>query len=103
MVGQAGRFLVDGDLSAGTAITVLFSIIIGAFSLGIIGPRIEAFAKANAAAQKIFQTLERIPTIDSFSDSGQKPEGIKGNIELKNVSFIYPARPEGIFPLIFKY
>jgi ATP-binding cassette, subfamily B (MDR/TAP), member 1 len=73
----------------------LFAVIIGAFSLGSLAPRIEAFAKATAAAQKIFQTLERVPTIDSLADSGEKPEGIKGDIELENVSFIYPGRPEG--------
>jgi ATP-binding cassette subfamily B (MDR/TAP) protein 1 len=72
----------------------LFAVIIGAFSLGSIGPRIEAFAKASAAAQKIFQTLARVPAIDSLVDSGDKPDDIKGNIDLKNVSFIYPARPE---------
>ena len=57
----------------------------------------EAFAKAHAAAQKIGQTLERIPVIDSLVDTGEKPVGIKGNIELKDVSFIYPGRPEGLF------
>ena len=76
----------------------MFAVIIGAFSLGSIGPRIEAFAKASAAAQKIFQTLDRVPAIDSLVDSGDKPDDIKGNIDLKNVSFIYPARPESISP-----
>jgi ATP-binding cassette subfamily B (MDR/TAP) protein 1 len=88
--------LASGELTAGTVLTVLFAVIIGAFSLGSLGPRIEAFAKASAAAQKIFQTLKRSPTIDSLDDNGKKPDGIKGTIELKNVSFIYPARPEGI-------
>lgn len=86
--------LVDGDLTVGTILTVLFAVIIGAFSLGGVVPRIEEFAKGTAAAQKIFQTLTRIPTIDSLSETGERPDGIKGTIELKNVSFIYPARPE---------
>jgi ATP-binding cassette, subfamily B (MDR/TAP), member 1 len=95
MKGQGSRMLASGELTAGTVLTVLFAVIIGAFSLGSLGPRIEAFAKASAAAQKIFQTLQRRPTIDSLDDNGKKPDGIKGTIELKNVSFIYPARPEG--------
>jgi ATP-binding cassette, subfamily B (MDR/TAP), member 1 len=81
-------------LKTGTVLTVLFAVIIGAFSLGSLGPRAEAFAKASAAAQKIFQTLARVPTIDSLVDGGDKPDDVKGNIELNNVSFIYPARPE---------
>ena len=91
--------LVTGDLTAGTILTVLFAVIIGAFSLGALGPRIESFAKASAASQKIFQTLQRIPTIDSLDQEGAKLEDVKGEIELKGVSFIYPARPEGTFPL----
>ena len=83
-------------MTAGTVLTVLFAVIIGAFSLGSLGPRVEAFAKASAAAQKIFQTLARVPTIDSLVDDGDKPDDVKGSIELRNVSFIYPSRPEVI-------
>jgi ATP-binding cassette, subfamily B (MDR/TAP), member 1 len=86
--------LADGELTAGVILTVLFAVIIGAFSLSSVAPRIEAFAKASAASQKIFQTLQRIPAIDSLADSGDKPADIRGSLELKNVSFIYPARPE---------
>lgn len=92
--------LVTGDLTAGTILTVLFAVIIGAFSLGSMGPRIEAFAKASAATQKIFQTLQRIPTIDSLDEGGRTFEGVRGEIDLKGVSFIYPSRPEGIFSRI---
>jgi ATP-binding cassette, subfamily B (MDR/TAP), member 1 len=94
--GEGSRLLAAGELSIGTVFTVLFAIIVGAFSLGTLGPRIEAFAKAAGAAQKIFQTLARIPSIDSLDDAGDKPAGVKGAIELNGVSFIYPARPEGI-------
>ena len=95
MIGEGGRLVVSGELTPGTVLTVLFAIIIGAFSLGTLGPRIEAFAKASAASHTIFQTLERIPTIDSLADSGERPVGIRGTWELKGVSFIYPSRPEG--------
>jgi ATP-binding cassette subfamily B (MDR/TAP) protein 1 len=74
---------------------VLFAVIIASISLSTLAPNIEAFSKATAAAQKIFQTIYRIPSIDSFSDEGEKPKGLVGNLEFKNVSFIYPARPDG--------
>jgi ATP-binding cassette subfamily B (MDR/TAP) protein 1 len=96
MKGEGSRLLAAGELNIGTLIIVLFAIIMGTFSLGTLGPRIEAFAKAAGAAQKIFQTLARIPSIDSLDDAGDKPAGIKGTIELNGVSFIYPSRPEGI-------
>jgi ATP-binding cassette, subfamily B (MDR/TAP), member 1 len=84
----------SNHLNVGTVLTVIFTVMIGAFSLGLIGPQIEAFAKATAASQNIFQTLQRIPSIDSLDENGEKPDGIKGNLELKGVSFIYPSRPE---------
>jgi ATP-binding cassette subfamily B (MDR/TAP) protein 1 len=86
------------DLNVGTVLTVVLAVMIGAFSLALIGPRIETFAKATAASQKIFQTLQRVPSIDSLDDNGDKPNDIKGNLELKGVSFVYPARPESIPP-----
>lgn len=83
-------------MNVGLVMNVLFAVIIGTFSLSQIAPRIEIFAKAVAASQKIFQTIHRIPSIDSLSEDGEKPKDIQGNIEIKNVSFIYPSRPEGI-------
>ena len=96
IIGEGGRLLAVGDLNTGSVITIIFAIVIGAFSLGSIGAHIETFAKASAAVQKIFEILGRIPSIDSLLDNGEKPDGIKGNIELKNVNFIYPARPERV-------
>ena len=89
--------IASGDLNVGTVLTVVLAVMVGAFSLAMVGPRVETFAKATAASQKIFQTLQRVPSIDSLDNEGEKPEGIKGNLELKGVSFVYPARPEGFF------
>ena len=88
--------IASGNLNAGTVVTVVFSVMLGAFSLAMLGPRIETFAKATASSKKIFQTLQRIPSIDSLDENGEKPDGVKGNLELKGVSFIFPARPEGL-------
>jgi len=95
IAGQGSRMIVSGDLNVGTVLTVVLAVMLGAFSLGVLGPQIQTFAKATAAAQKIFQTLQRVPSIDSLDENGEKPDGVKGNLELKGVSFIYPARPEG--------
>jgi ABC-type multidrug transport system fused ATPase/permease subunit len=89
--------IASGDLNVGTVLTVVLAVMVGAFSLAMVGPRVETFAKATAASQKIFQTLQRVPSIDSLDDEGERPEGIKGDLALKGVSFVYPARPEGSF------
>jgi len=55
---------------------------------------VNAFASGQAAAYKMFETIERKPLIDSYDTSGTILEDIKGDIELRNVHFRYPARPD---------
>ena len=90
--------IVSGELNTGLLLTVIWAVIFGAMSLGSIGPRIATFAKAIAASQEIFQTIRRVPSIDISDTGGDKPSDIKGSIEIRNVSFIYPARPQGKTP-----
>ncbi|CAN0000823.1 unnamed protein product, partial [Choristocarpus tenellus] len=51
-------------------------------------------AAANAAAARIFAIVDRKPAIDPTDEGGSKMPDIKGSIELRNVNFRYPARPE---------
>jgi ATP-binding cassette subfamily B (MDR/TAP) protein 1 len=63
-------------------------------SLGHASPSMNAFASGQAAAYKMFDTIKRKPKIDAYDPSGVVLEDIKGEIELKDVYFRYPARPE---------
>lgn len=49
-------------------------------------------AKSIVADEKIKAVLPKYE-IDSFSESGLKPENIQGNLEFKDVKFSYPTRP----------
>jgi len=51
-------------------------------------------AKAKTAAASIFAIIDRKSQIDSSDDSGITLEEVKGEIELKHVSFKYPTRPD---------
>ncbi|KAM4705168.1 ATP-dependent translocase ABCB1-like [Rhinophrynus dorsalis] len=86
--------ILDEGYTIGSVLTVFFSVIIGAFSVGQTSPNIEAFSNARGAAYAIFNIIDNQPKIDSFSTSGAKPERIKGDIEFKNVKFTYPSRPD---------
>ncbi|CAG8486333.1 2351_t:CDS:2 [Paraglomus occultum] len=87
------RLLMQDQLSPGIIVNVFFAVIIGSFALGHIAPDLQAFSFAIGAGSKIFETINRVPPIDSMSEDGLKLEKIKGRIQVKNVSFIYPARP----------
>ena len=47
-----------------------------------------------AAAASVFAVIDRVPPIDSLSDKGDPPPSPLGHIELRNVQFVYPARPD---------
>ncbi|XP_061441602.1 ATP-dependent translocase ABCB1 isoform X2 [Rhineura floridana] len=78
----------------GKVLTVFFAVLIGAFSVGQASPNLEAFANARGAAYAIFNIIDNEPQIDSFSETGYKPDQIKGNLHFRNVHFNYPSRPD---------
>uniref|UniRef100_A0A286XSX1 ATP binding cassette subfamily B member 1 n=1 Tax=Cavia porcellus TaxID=10141 RepID=A0A286XSX1_CAVPO len=86
--------VLANECSIGQVLTVLFSVLIGAFSVGQASPNIQAFANARGAAYEIFRIIDNEPHIDSFSTTGHKPDNIKGNLEFKNIHFSYPSRKE---------
>ena len=50
--------------------------------------------KAATSAIELFEIIDRTSLIDPMSTSGLKPEQCIGDIELKDVSFSYPSRPD---------
>ncbi|XP_025923473.1 multidrug resistance protein 1-like [Apteryx rowi] len=86
--------ILADDYTIGKVLTVFFSVLIGAFSIGQTAPSIEAFANARGAAYAIFNIIDNEPQIDSYSEAGYKPDHVKGNLEFQNVCFNYPARPD---------
>ncbi|NP_036822.1 phosphatidylcholine translocator ABCB4 [Rattus norvegicus] len=84
--------VISKEYTIGNAMTVFFSILIGAFSVGQAAPCIDAFPNARGAAYVIFDIIDNNPKIDSFSERGHKPDSIKGNLEFSDVHFSYPSR-----------
>ncbi|KAI4891632.1 hypothetical protein NFI96_028241 [Prochilodus magdalenae] len=82
------------NYSIGKVITVFFSVMIGAFSLGQGAPNLESVAKARGAAYAIYNTIDMPRPIDSSSKDGFKPDIVKGDIEFKNIHFSYPSRKD---------
>ncbi|KAM6451004.1 ATP-dependent translocase ABCB1 [Liasis olivaceus] len=86
--------IIDEGYSIGKVLTVFFAVLIGAFSIGQVSPNLEAFASARGAAYTIFNIIDNEPQIDSYSESGYKPDQITGNLSFQNVYFNYPSRPD---------
>lgn len=62
-------------------------------SLTYAAPDMQIFNQAKAAGYEVFQVIQRKPLISSES-KGKMPGKIKGNMDLRDVYFYYPSRPE---------
>ncbi|KAL8041024.1 hypothetical protein ABFX02_10G138300 [Erythranthe guttata] len=88
------NMILHNGYTGGEVITVLLAVIIGGTSLGQAAPPLTSFAAGQAAAFKMFETINRKPTIDAYDSKGKILNDIIGDIELRDVCFSYPARPK---------
>jgi len=85
---------VERCLTGGTILSVFFSVIMGSIALGQVVPPVSAFFSAKASVRPMLNIIQRKPLIDGLSSVGEiKTERSEGNIELRNVGFCYPTRP----------
>jgi ATP-binding cassette, subfamily B (MDR/TAP), member 1 len=77
--------------AAGDVLTVLFTIVFGAFSLGQAAPNVKAITEAMNAAYDFFELLQRVPQIKNGTEKPVK-ESLTGKISFEDVSFAYPAK-----------
>lgn len=90
-----GTTLIDeGYADAGEVVNVFLAILIGSFSLALLAPEMQAITHGRGAAAKLYTTIQRTPAIDSADPGGLKPEKVVGEINLEDVKFSYPSRPD---------
>ena len=91
------RMGVNGNAAVcatgGDVINVLFAAMIGGAALGSAAPNVQYFVKGTAAGARVFHIINRQPGIQSKSGS-VAPTKCTGELELQDVSFAYPARPD---------
>lgn len=60
----------------------------------MLAPTLQSISKGRAAAVPLFDTIDRVPVIDSADEAGLKPTHMNGQIDFNSVSFHYPSRPD---------
>ncbi|KAM0944512.1 putative ABC-type xenobiotic transporter [Dioscorea sansibarensis] len=93
-IWYGGKLILQEGYNGGTIINVIMAVMTGGMSLGQASPCVTAFGSGQAAAYKMFETIERKPAIDVYDTEGIVLEDIKGDIDMKDITFSYPARPD---------
>ncbi|XP_062191556.1 ABC transporter B family member 1-like [Phragmites australis] len=94
LLWYGGHLVRRHHTNGGLAIATMFSVMIGGLALGQSAPSMAAFAKARVAAAKIFRIIDHKPRIERDGEGGVELESVTGRVEMRNVDFAYPSRPD---------
>jgi ATP-binding cassette subfamily B protein len=95
MLWVGGMDVIEGTISSGElAAFVFYSLIVGS-SFGTLSEVLGELQRAAGAAERIGELLQARSEIHApVSDLLRLPQRVSGNLELQEVSFAYPSRPE---------
>ena len=91
----APRRIAAGKYTAGGVMNVLMSAVTAGHGLGQAVHALPAFQAGRAAAARIFAVVDAEPGV-SLDASGDEPAEVGGSLELVDVTFAYPARPDRV-------
>ncbi|KAJ9135223.1 hypothetical protein P3X46_032431 [Hevea brasiliensis] len=95
-----GKLISKGYISAKDLFEVFLVLISAGPVIAEAGSMTTGLAKSSDAVGSAFPVLDRCTKIEPEDPNGFKPETIMGHVELRDVDFVYPARPDVI---IFKH
>ncbi|QRV83869.1 ABC transporter transmembrane region [Ceratobasidium sp. AG-Ba] len=94
------QLVVRDNLAVGLMFTIFWNMFNAIFAIATILPHISAIRDSIAISAHILADIERVPAIDVSSPDGKKlwdsqtGEKTRVEIELRNVTFAYPSRPD---------
>lgn len=86
-----GHLVMDGSMTVGALTSFFVYTLVVAFSLAAVSDVWADFMRASGAGGRIFEILDRVP---GMASGGEKPEALAGSLELQDVTFRYPERPD---------
>ncbi|KAI3855241.1 hypothetical protein MKX03_026099 [Papaver bracteatum] len=94
-----GKLVSGGDISAKALFQTFFILISTGRVIADAGSMTTDIAKGSDAVGSVFAVLDRYTQIEPEDPEGNQPENLSGHVEIRDVHFAYPARPD---VMIFK-
>ncbi|OAE32984.1 hypothetical protein AXG93_673s1620 [Marchantia polymorpha subsp. ruderalis] len=94
MTWYGSTLVVNHGVQGGKIVCAGLAFVNSGIALGNALPSLTYFMEGRAAATRILAMIDRVPDIDSDDLSGKVLPKLQGKLEFRNVSFVYPARPE---------
>lgn len=87
----------DGrEYTGGVIVTIMFSTVLGASTLGSMAPHAKAIVESQIAGKLAYDTIDHVPKLKSNEPGTKvlKREEVVGKYEFKDVEFKYPTRQD---------
>lgn len=93
MIWVGGNDVVQGVMSAGELAAFLFYAMMVAVSVAAVSEVIGELQRAAGATERLMELLAADNLISAPVQAAHLPEPLRGQLELKNINFCYPSRP----------
>ncbi|CAN1726187.1 ABC transporter B family member 15 [Linum perenne] len=94
-----GKLISQGNITVKDLFETFLILVSTGRVIADAGAMTSDLAKGSDAVGSVFAVLDRYTKIDPDDHEGHKPEKVSGQIELRDIDFAYPARPD---VMIFK-
>nr|XP_043631203.1 ABC transporter B family member 15-like isoform X2 [Erigeron canadensis] len=89
-----GTLISDGHLGAKAFFQTYMILVNTGRVIGEAGTMTNDLAKGSDAVESVFAVLDRDTLIDPEDPNGKKPDLVTGHVEICDIVFAYPARPD---------
>lgn len=84
----------SGGVTVGQIYTVIFVLVDATIILSTVAPFLQIFGAAQSAYEKLEKNVQKTTGVDATAGEGDQLIDFTPSLELHNVSFAYPSRPE---------
>eukprot|EP00249_Psilotum_nudum_P005038 c18525_g1_i1 orf=571-4338(-) len=95
LLWYAKQMVQHGDVRGGPAFVTIFNAIVGGVAIGQASPSLSIFAKGKVAGYTILEMIRRAGS-DEINLQGETRSSVRGQIDLHNIHFSYPSRPDAV-------